>query len=53
MSALKEQRVAAAEFYDAKGAAQPGEAPVEGVDKQALIDDVAQALYASKVIAYA
>eukprot|EP00803_Ostreobium_quekettii_P009269 evm.model.scf_254EXC.8 EVM.evm.TU.scf_254EXC.8 scf_254EXC:52995-58130(+) len=51
-SGLKEERVAAAKFYEGLGVAEPcvAESPD---DKAALIDDVRQALYASKICSYA
>eukprot|EP00210_Caulerpa_lentillifera_P005750 g5497.t1 len=51
MSALKDQRVKAAEFYKDLGIAQP-EAK-DSVEKTQLIDDVRKALYASKICSYA
>src|SRR4051812_46895160 len=47
ISSLKEQRVAASEVLPGPGGR------LEDVDAKALIDDVRQALYASKVVAYA
>jgi 6-phosphogluconate dehydrogenase len=52
LSALKDERVAAAKLYEGFGLAQPS-APAGGVDKAALIEDVRQALYCSKICSYA
>lgn len=46
LSALKEERVAAAEILSGPGVSFEG-------DKAALIDDLKQALYASKIVSYA
>lgn len=51
MSALKDQRVAAAKFYSEQGLKAPSQA--EGVDKAKLVEDVKQALYCSKICSYA
>lgn len=51
MSALKDERMYAAEFYSKLGLKAP--TPEEGVDKAKLVEDVKQALYASKICSYA
>jgi 6-phosphogluconate dehydrogenase len=51
LSGLKDQRVAAAKYYESLGLAPPKK--LEGVDKQQLIEDVAKSLYAAKVCSYA
>lgn len=51
MSALKDERVAAAEFFSKLGVNEPG--AVAGIDKKQLVDDVRKALYASKICSYA
>eukprot|EP00878_Enallax_costatus_P013340 GHUV01013947.1.p1 GENE.GHUV01013947.1~~GHUV01013947.1.p1 ORF type:complete len:298 (+),score=83.20 GHUV01013947.1:191-1084(+) len=51
MSALKDQRVAAAKFYHELGLKAPSQA--EGIDKAKLVEDVSQALYCSKICSYA
>ncbi|GMH42078.1 hypothetical protein BSKO_09997 [Bryopsis sp. KO-2023] len=51
MSALKDERVAASEFFEPLGLKAPTAIP--GVDKATLIADVKSALYASKVVSYA
>jgi len=55
LSGLKGQRVAAAAKYAAAGAPEAGAgAPALSAEqKQALVDDVRQALYASKICSYA
>lgn len=51
ISSLRDERLAAADFYTKQGLAQP--APVPGIDKAQLVADVKAALYASKVCSYA
>jgi len=51
LSGLKEERVAAAKFYNGLGINAPQ--PLPGVDKDQLISDVRDALYASKICSYA
>jgi len=51
MSAAKDERVAASQFYEKLGLKTPG--AVAGVDKLQLIADVRAALYCSKVCSYA
>lgn len=51
MSALKDQRVAAAEFYSKLGLGAPTAA--SSVDKAQLVADVTAALYCSKICSYA
>lgn len=52
LSGLKDERVAAEEQYKKIGVLPPC-AGTEGIDKQQLVNDVAAALYASKVCSYA
>ncbi|KAL0447827.1 UNVERIFIED_CONTAM: 6-phosphogluconate dehydrogenase, decarboxylating 3, chloroplastic [Sesamum latifolium] len=52
MSGLKEEREAAAEIFKEEGLKEEIN-NVGGVDKKRLIDDVRQALYASKICSYA
>jgi 6-phosphogluconate dehydrogenase len=51
ISALKDERVAAAAFYDKLGLSAP--ATASDVDKAALAEDVRKALYCAKVCSYA
>jgi 6-phosphogluconate dehydrogenase len=51
LSGLKDERVAAAEFYKSQGVGGPE--PPTGVDKAQLIEDVKHALYAAKICSYA
>ena len=51
LSGLKDERVAASEFFASLGVEAPK--PLEGVDKAQLIADVRDALYASKICSYA
>ena len=51
LSGIKEERVAAAAFFEARGVAAP--VPARGVDKAALVARVRSALYASKICSYA
>eukprot|EP00199_Chlamydomonas_sp_CCMP681_P001002 CAMPEP_0119107206 /NCGR_PEP_ID=MMETSP1180-20130426/9398_1 /TAXON_ID=3052 ORGANISM="Chlamydomonas cf sp, Strain CCMP681" /NCGR_SAMPLE_ID=MMETSP1180 /ASSEMBLY_ACC=CAM_ASM_000741 /LENGTH=514 /DNA_ID=CAMNT_0007092663 /DNA_START=256 /DNA_END=1800 /DNA_ORIENTATION=- len=51
MSALKPERIIAAKVFSAQGLKQPTAIP--GVNKAQLIEDVAAALYASKICSYA
>ncbi len=51
MSALKDQRVAAAELFTGLGLHAPS--VPSGIDKAKLIEEVKQALYCSKVCSYA
>ncbi|KAI3707093.1 hypothetical protein L6452_25305 [Arctium lappa] len=53
LSGLKEERVAAAEVLAAAGMKEEVGTVRSGVDKKRLIDDVRQALYASKICSYA
>lgn len=54
LSGVKDQRVAAAGVYDALGVPQPEPAAqLSAADKAALVEDVAQALYAAKICSYA
>ncbi|KAJ9555278.1 hypothetical protein OSB04_009892 [Centaurea solstitialis] len=53
LSGLKDERVAAAEVLAAAGMKEEVGAVRSGVDKKRLIDDVRQALYASKICSYA
>mmetsp|Transcript_40271 Transcript_40271/g.48804 ORF Transcript_40271/g.48804 Transcript_40271/m.48804 type:complete len:506 (+) Transcript_40271:116-1633(+) len=55
LSGLKDERVAAASLYDKLSASSPSE-PVTALsaeEKAQLVDDVKQALYASKICSYA
>ncbi|CAL5221728.1 g3976 [Coccomyxa viridis] len=51
LSGLKDQRVKAAKLFQKLGATEPK--PEPGVDKAALVKEVKQALYASKICSYA
>eukprot|EP00955_Chlamydomonas_euryale_P038672 351152-Chlamydomonas_euryale.AAC.2 len=51
MSALRPERLAAADVFEAIGVKQP--APAPGIDKAALVADVKAALLASKITSYA
>ncbi|KAK9914761.1 hypothetical protein WJX75_000215 [Coccomyxa subellipsoidea] len=51
LSGLKDQRVAAAKTFSDLGLKQPTKH--EGIDKAALVKEVKQALYASKICSYA
>ncbi|XAR70219.1 Phosphogluconate dehydrogenase (NADP(+)-dependent, decarboxylating) [Bertholletia excelsa] len=53
LSGLKEERVAAAEALKEAGLKEEVGVVRSGVDKKRLIDDVRQALYASKICSYA
>ncbi|XP_073315983.1 6-phosphogluconate dehydrogenase, decarboxylating 3, chloroplastic-like [Primulina huaijiensis] len=53
MSGLKEEREAAAEIFEKEGLKEEMVNNVAVVDKKRLIDDVRQALYASKICSYA
>ncbi|KZV31520.1 6-phosphogluconate dehydrogenase, decarboxylating 2, chloroplastic [Dorcoceras hygrometricum] len=53
MSGLKEEREAAAEIFKKEGLKEEIINNVAAVDKKKLIDDVRQALYASKICSYA
>lgn len=53
LSGAKEERVAASSFYEKIGMSPAGSSPVPGIDKAQLVEDVRQALYASKVCSYA
>ncbi|XP_075484441.1 6-phosphogluconate dehydrogenase, decarboxylating 3, chloroplastic-like [Primulina tabacum] len=53
MSGLKEEREAAAEIFEKEGLKEELINNVAAVDKKKLIDDVRQALYASKICSYA
>lgn len=53
LSGAKDERVAASSFYEKIGMSPAGSAPVPGIDKAQLVEDVRQALYASKVCSYA
>lgn len=53
LSGLKEERVAAAEVLAAAGMKEEVGTIRGGIDKKRLIDDVRQALYASKICSYA
>eukprot|EP01023_Acetabularia_acetabulum_P064038 TRINITY_DN8182_c0_g1_i1.p1 TRINITY_DN8182_c0_g1~~TRINITY_DN8182_c0_g1_i1.p1 ORF type:complete len:425 (-),score=84.27 TRINITY_DN8182_c0_g1_i1:737-2011(-) len=50
MSALKDERIAASKFFKDLGLSEPQ--PVS-IDKKQLVDDVRQALFASKICSYA
>lgn len=52
LSGLKDERVAAAAFYDKIGVAQPSSSGAS-VDKAELVSKVRAALYASKICSYA
>ena len=52
LSGLKDERVAAAAFYEKIGVAQPSTSST-GVDKAELVSKVRAALYASKICSYA
>jgi len=52
LSGLKEERVAAAAFYEKLGVAQPS-ASTSNIDKAELVTKVRSALYASKICSYA
>merc|ERR1712057_127420 len=51
LSGLKNERTQASEFYSKLGLAEPK--PLEAVEKQQLMNDVRQALFASKICSYA
>jgi 6-phosphogluconate dehydrogenase len=51
LSGLKDERVAAAKFFDSQGLKAP--TPAEGVNKKELVEIVKHALYASKICSYA
>jgi 6-phosphogluconate dehydrogenase len=51
LSGLKDERVAAAKFFNGLGLNAP--TPAEGVDKAALVQEVKAALYAAKICSYA
>uniref|UniRef100_A0A7S3E2N1 6-phosphogluconate dehydrogenase, decarboxylating n=1 Tax=Chloropicon laureae TaxID=464258 RepID=A0A7S3E2N1_9CHLO len=51
LSGLKSERVEASEFYAKIGLGEPK--PLEAVEKQQLMSDVRQALFASKICSYA
>jgi len=53
LSGLKNERVAASETYATAGAGEPTSLNLSSEQKIALIDDVRQALYASKICSYA
>ena len=53
LSGLKEERENAAEALRQAGLNEPEGVKLSGVDKKRLIDDVRQALYASKICSYA
>ena len=53
LSGLKDERVAAAAFYEKVGVAQPSASSSSGVDKAELVSKVRAALYASKICSYA
>ncbi|XP_073308514.1 6-phosphogluconate dehydrogenase, decarboxylating 1, chloroplastic-like [Primulina huaijiensis] len=53
MSALKEEREEAAEIFKKEGLKEEMINNVASVDKKRLVDDVRQALYASKICSYA
>ncbi|VFQ67999.1 unnamed protein product [Cuscuta campestris] len=53
MSGLKEERQNAAQIFKKEGLEEDFSSPISGVDKKRLIDDVRQALYASKICSYA
>ncbi|XP_057520952.1 6-phosphogluconate dehydrogenase, decarboxylating 2, chloroplastic [Amaranthus tricolor] len=53
LSGLKEERESAAKVLEAAGMKEEVSAVRGGVDKKRLIDDVRQALYASKICSYA
>ena len=54
LSGLKDERVAAAAFYEKVGVAQPSApAPSPGADRAELVSKVRAALYASKICSYA
>lgn len=53
MSGLKEERQNAAEIFKKEGLEEGFSSSISGVDKKRLIDDVRQALYASKICSYA
>ena len=52
LSGLKDERVSAAEFFEARGLGAPA-AGADGMDAAVLIDAVRDALYASKICSYA
>lgn len=52
MSGLKEERVSASKLYHEE-LGLPAPSPVEGIDKQQLMLDVKDALYAAKITSYA
>ncbi len=51
MSGLKDERVRVSQYYADLGLDAP--APIPGVDKKQLVEDVRQALFASKICSYA
>jgi 6-phosphogluconate dehydrogenase len=53
MSALKDERTAAAALFSKLGLKAPAPPAGQPVDKKALVDDVRQALYCSKICSYA
>lgn len=53
LSGLKDERVAAASFYDKIGVSQPSASASGSVDKAELVKNVRAALYASKICSYA
>lgn len=53
LSGLKEERESAAKVYQDAGMKEEVNSVRSGVDKKRLIDDVRQALYASKICSYA
>lgn len=53
LSGLKDERVAAAAFYEKIGVAQPSASSSSAVDKAELVGKVRAALYASKICSYA
>ncbi|GAA0169269.1 dehydrogenase [Lithospermum erythrorhizon] len=53
LSGLKDEREAASRIFSGEGLKEEINGAVGGVDKKRLIDDVRQALYASKICSYA